>query len=178
MCQEQKNQFETLKDLCQIQQETIRAYDETFARFDAVISAYMQGGLVGEGSNSRQTFCLYNVEHSYEEHSGNETFEDVVVYKEPSTYDNLLMTLGSSSKSMADVHQRRSYIEDTAPHRSCTETILFAARTRRWLGESDDPDSLSLLAGEKRRRGWALDLPCSVGAGEIRRRRYSLQCFC
>ena len=54
-----------------------------------------------------QTFCLYNVEHSYEEHSGNETFEDVVVYKEPSTYDNLLMALGSSSKSMPDVYQRR-----------------------------------------------------------------------
>ncbi|KAJ8635422.1 hypothetical protein MRB53_009689 [Persea americana] len=47
------------------------------------------------------------LEHSYEEHSGNETFEDVVVYKEPSTYDNLLMALGSSSKSMADVYQRR-----------------------------------------------------------------------
>ncbi|KAJ8639603.1 hypothetical protein MRB53_016297 [Persea americana] len=28
-----------------------------------------------------------------------------------------------------------SYIEDTAPHRSCTETILFAARTRRGLGK-------------------------------------------
>ncbi|XXG53209.1 hypothetical protein AAC387_Pa03g1344 [Persea americana] len=46
--------------------------------------------------------------HSYEEHSGNETFEDVVVYKEPSMYDNLLMALGSSSKSMAYVYQRRS----------------------------------------------------------------------
>ncbi|KAJ8634711.1 hypothetical protein MRB53_008978 [Persea americana] len=45
--------------------------------------------------------------HSYEEHSGNETFEDVVVYKEPSTYDNLLMALGSSSKFMVDVYQRR-----------------------------------------------------------------------
>ncbi|KAJ8635711.1 hypothetical protein MRB53_009978 [Persea americana] len=45
--------------------------------------------------------------HSYEEHSGNETFEDVVVYKEPSMYDNLLMALGSSSKSMAYVYQRR-----------------------------------------------------------------------
>ncbi|XXG88266.1 hypothetical protein AAC387_Pa12g0498 [Persea americana] len=89
MCQEQKNQFETLKDLCQTQQETIRAYDEKFARFDTVMSAYMQG------------------EHSYEEHSSSKTFEDVVVYKEPSTYDNLLMALGSSSKSMADVYQRR-----------------------------------------------------------------------
>ncbi|KAJ8615226.1 hypothetical protein MRB53_034598 [Persea americana] len=70
-------------------EETIRAYDEKFAHFDAVMSAYMQGGLVGEGSNSR------------------ETFEDVVVYKATSTYDNLLMALGPSSKSMADVYQRR-----------------------------------------------------------------------
>ncbi|RWR87021.1 disease resistance protein RPM1-like protein [Cinnamomum micranthum f. kanehirae] len=54
MCHEQKNQFETLKDLCHTQQETIRAYDEKFARFDAVMSAYMQGGVVGEGSNSRE----------------------------------------------------------------------------------------------------------------------------
>ncbi|XXG42055.1 hypothetical protein AAC387_Pa01g2405 [Persea americana] len=107
MCQEQKNQFETLKDLCQTQHERIRAYDEKFARFDAVMPSYTQGGLVGEGSNSCQTFYLYNVEHSYVEHSGNETFEDVVVYKEPSTYDNLLMALGSSSKSIADVYQRR-----------------------------------------------------------------------
>lgn len=52
-------------------------------------------------------FCLYNEDHSSEEHSGSETSEDVVVYKEPSTYDNLLVALGSSSKSMADVYKRR-----------------------------------------------------------------------
>lgn len=52
-------------------------------------------------------FCLYNVDHSSEEHSGSDTSEDVVVYKEPSTYDNLLVALGSSSKSMADVYKRR-----------------------------------------------------------------------
>ena len=53
LCQEQKNQFETMKDLCHTQQETIRAYDEKSARFEAVMSAYMQGGPVGTCSNSR-----------------------------------------------------------------------------------------------------------------------------
>lgn len=49
--EEQKNQFENLKNLCQTQQETIRAYDERFARFDAVMSAYMNRA-VGAISNS------------------------------------------------------------------------------------------------------------------------------
>ena len=33
--------------------------------------------------------------------------EEVVVYKEPSMYDNLLKTLGSGSESLANVYKRR-----------------------------------------------------------------------
>lgn len=46
-----------------------------------------------------------------EEHSDiaseGEAEEEIVVYKEPSMYDNLLKTLGSGSESLANVYKRR-----------------------------------------------------------------------
>ncbi|KAG5523962.1 hypothetical protein RHGRI_030835 [Rhododendron griersonianum] len=58
VCKQQNNQVETLKDLCQTQKETIQlqqekinAYDEKFARFEAVMSACMHGNPIGAGSN-------------------------------------------------------------------------------------------------------------------------------
>ncbi|KAG5523757.1 hypothetical protein RHGRI_030667 [Rhododendron griersonianum] len=58
VCKQQNDQVETLKDLCQTQKETIQmqqekinAYDEKFARFEAVMSAYMHGNRIGAGSN-------------------------------------------------------------------------------------------------------------------------------
>ncbi|KAI8529783.1 hypothetical protein RHMOL_Rhmol11G0000300 [Rhododendron molle] len=58
VCKQQNDQVETLKDLCQTQKETIQmqqekinAYDEKFARFEAVMSAYMHGNPIGPGSN-------------------------------------------------------------------------------------------------------------------------------
>ncbi|KAF7153609.1 hypothetical protein RHSIM_Rhsim01G0162500 [Rhododendron simsii] len=58
VCKQQNDQVETLKDLCQTQKETIQmqqekinAYDEKFARFEAVMSAYMHGNPIGAGSN-------------------------------------------------------------------------------------------------------------------------------
>ncbi|KAG5522076.1 hypothetical protein RHGRI_034325 [Rhododendron griersonianum] len=58
VCKQQNDQVETLKDLCQTQKETIQmqqekinAYDEKFARFEAVMSAYMHGNPIGAASN-------------------------------------------------------------------------------------------------------------------------------
>ncbi|KAI8555184.1 hypothetical protein RHMOL_Rhmol05G0155300 [Rhododendron molle] len=58
VCKQQNDQVETLKDLCQTQKETIQmqqekinAYDEKFARFEAVMSAYMHGNPIGASSN-------------------------------------------------------------------------------------------------------------------------------
>ncbi|KAF7115845.1 hypothetical protein RHSIM_RhsimUnG0047100 [Rhododendron simsii] len=58
VCKQQNDQVQTLKDLCQTQKETIQmqqekinAYDEKFARFEAVMSAYMHGNPIGAGSN-------------------------------------------------------------------------------------------------------------------------------
>ncbi|RWR84239.1 U3 small nucleolar RNA-associated protein 25 [Cinnamomum micranthum f. kanehirae] len=76
-------------------------------------------------------------EHSYEEHSGSETSEDVVVYKEPSTYDNLLMALGSSSKSMANVYKRRQREQEGKSESSDTEE------------DEGEPESASLLDEEE-----------------------------
>ncbi|KAG5535050.1 hypothetical protein RHGRI_022982 [Rhododendron griersonianum] len=58
VCKQQNDQVDTLKDLCQkqketiqMQQEKINAYDEKFARFEAVMSAYMHGNPIGAGSH-------------------------------------------------------------------------------------------------------------------------------
>ncbi|KAI8554870.1 hypothetical protein RHMOL_Rhmol05G0130400 [Rhododendron molle] len=58
VCKQQNDQVETLRDLCQTQKETIQmqqekinAYDQKFARFEAVMSTYMHGNPIGVGSN-------------------------------------------------------------------------------------------------------------------------------
>ncbi|XP_019054025.1 PREDICTED: U3 small nucleolar RNA-associated protein 25 isoform X2 [Nelumbo nucifera] len=50
--------------------------------------------------------------NSSEDHWKSTTSESVLVYKEPSVYDNLLMTLGSGSESLANVYKRRKKEEE------------------------------------------------------------------
>ncbi|KAJ9550639.1 hypothetical protein OSB04_014684 [Centaurea solstitialis] len=73
---------------------------------------------------------------SSEEHSdiaSEEEQDEVVAYKEPSMYDNLLKTLGSASESIADAYKRRQRAEEG---RSDTD-------------EEDEEDDLDSLSGSE-----------------------------
>ncbi|KAM7477704.1 hypothetical protein LguiA_025917 [Lonicera macranthoides] len=86
-----------------------------------------------------------------EEHSDiaseGEAEEEIVVYKEPSMYDNLLKTLGSGSESLANVYKRRQREEegksDTDEDADIGSESLSASEEEDDGSDNENPESPS-----------------------------------